>query len=145
VLCLLLGTSDKDRHLSYIQILSEAACKIFTAQPTVVNVEQPCKVFGDIHGQFRDLLLLFSRYITLQSDLLALISLCLSVSVSLSLWSLSLSVSLFPLLFAPLCPLSDTDSRAIAVVTLSLLHMSSMAIGLIAALIKWRLCSSSSP
>jgi hypothetical protein len=139
-LCLLLGTSDKDRHLSYIQILSEAACKIFTAQPTVVNVEQPCKVFGDIHGQFRDLLLLFSRYITLQSYLLALIS--------LSLWSLclsGLSVSLFPLLFAPLCPLSDTDSRAIAVVTLSLLHMSSMAIGLIAALIKWRLCSSSSP
>jgi hypothetical protein len=62
IICLLLGTSDRDRHLSYIQILSEAACKIFTAQPTVVNVEPPCKVYGDIHGQFRDLLLLFSRY-----------------------------------------------------------------------------------
>jgi hypothetical protein len=61
ILCLLLGTSDKDRHLSYIQMLAEAACKIFTAQPTVVTVAQPCKVFGDIHGQFRDLLLLFSR------------------------------------------------------------------------------------
>lgn len=75
ILCLLLGTSDRDRHLNYIQILSEAACKIFTAQPTVVNVEPPCKVYGDIHGQFRDLLLLFSRYVFLVSlPILSLIS-----------------------------------------------------------------------
>jgi hypothetical protein len=62
ILCTLLGTTDKDRQASYINKLCEGARRIFTAQPTVVSVEAPAKVFGDIHGQFRDLLLLFSRF-----------------------------------------------------------------------------------
>mmetsp|Transcript_21068 Transcript_21068/g.30430 ORF Transcript_21068/g.30430 Transcript_21068/m.30430 type:complete len:725 (+) Transcript_21068:68-2242(+) len=62
VLSTLLGTTERERQFQYVQQLCEAAKKIFTAQPTVVNVDAPCKVFGDIHGQFRDMLLLFSRY-----------------------------------------------------------------------------------
>jgi serine/threonine-protein phosphatase PP1 catalytic subunit len=44
-----------------MQVLADAVRKILAAQPTVVRVDAPCKVLGDIHGQFRDLLLLFSR------------------------------------------------------------------------------------
>ena len=36
--------------------------RILSAQPIVLSVPQPCKVFGDIHGQLRDLLLLFREY-----------------------------------------------------------------------------------
>ena len=32
------------------------------AQSMVVSVQAPAKVFGDIHGQLRDLLALFARY-----------------------------------------------------------------------------------
>jgi len=39
------------------------ACQVqLGAQPSLVRVQPPTKVFGDIHGQFRDLLLLFSNY-----------------------------------------------------------------------------------
>jgi len=43
-------------------LVCNAACKIFAAQPSVVEAEAPCRIFGDIHGQFRDLLLLFWAY-----------------------------------------------------------------------------------
>ena len=32
------------------------------AQASMVDVGLPCKVFGDIHGQFRDILLLLRQY-----------------------------------------------------------------------------------
>lgn len=35
-------------------------------QPTLVRVKAPVKVFGDIHGQMRDLLLLLCRYVCLR-------------------------------------------------------------------------------
>jgi hypothetical protein len=38
-------------------------CKtIVKSQPTLVNVPAPCKVLGDIHGQFRDMLILLARF-----------------------------------------------------------------------------------
>ena len=45
-----------------IAALCGEAKRIISAQPIAINVPQPCKVFGDIHGQLRDLLLLFREY-----------------------------------------------------------------------------------
>jgi hypothetical protein len=42
--------------------LCEHVKRIAIAQPMVVQVPAPAKVFGDIHGQLRDLLMLFCRY-----------------------------------------------------------------------------------
>ena len=36
--------------------------RVATSQPTVVNVASPAKVFGDIHGQLRDALMLFGAF-----------------------------------------------------------------------------------
>ncbi|EOD36782.1 Serine/threonine-phosphatase, partial [Emiliania huxleyi CCMP1516] len=35
---------------------------VLRQQPTVVRVPAPCKVFGDVHGQLRSLLLLFASF-----------------------------------------------------------------------------------
>lgn len=43
-------------------MLCAATITSLNSQPAVVKVKAPCKVFGDIHGQLRDLLLLFSKY-----------------------------------------------------------------------------------
>eukprot|EP00854_Cymbomonas_tetramitiformis_P010953 gene10953-12951_t len=45
-----------------LQLLCEEATKILQRQEMVVDVEAPAKVFGDIHGQFCDVLLLFKMY-----------------------------------------------------------------------------------
>eukprot|EP00443_Scrippsiella_acuminata_P112641 CAMPEP_0115614718 /NCGR_PEP_ID=MMETSP0272-20121206/22253_1 /TAXON_ID=71861 /ORGANISM="Scrippsiella trochoidea, Strain CCMP3099" /LENGTH=699 /DNA_ID=CAMNT_0003050611 /DNA_START=195 /DNA_END=2290 /DNA_ORIENTATION=- len=42
--------------------LCAATMEVLMAQPVVSEVEAPAKVFGDIHGQLRDLLLLFHFY-----------------------------------------------------------------------------------
>ena len=52
-------------HLSPVHMIGRLCYdvqRIATAQPMVVQVPAPAKVFGDIHGQLRDLLMLFSRY-----------------------------------------------------------------------------------
>mmetsp|Transcript_7910 Transcript_7910/g.17489 ORF Transcript_7910/g.17489 Transcript_7910/m.17489 type:complete len:708 (-) Transcript_7910:92-2215(-) len=45
-----------------ISLLATAARKIFAVQPPIAEAQAPCRVFGDLHGHFRDLLLLFVSY-----------------------------------------------------------------------------------
>eukprot|EP00929_Paragymnodinium_shiwhaense_P002332 TRINITY_DN10255_c0_g1_i1.p1 TRINITY_DN10255_c0_g1~~TRINITY_DN10255_c0_g1_i1.p1 ORF type:complete len:513 (+),score=102.77 TRINITY_DN10255_c0_g1_i1:76-1614(+) len=42
--------------------LCQKAKSILEGQPTLVEAAVPCTVFGDIHGHFRDVLLLFNQY-----------------------------------------------------------------------------------
>jgi diadenosine tetraphosphatase ApaH/serine/threonine PP2A family protein phosphatase len=58
----LLGTAQPDEIVHMIGSLCADVQRIATAQPMVVHVPAPAKVFGDVHGQLRDLLMLFSRY-----------------------------------------------------------------------------------
>ncbi|KAG8461178.1 hypothetical protein KFE25_002367 [Diacronema lutheri] len=48
--------------LSTIKWLCTEAQKAFAAEGTVVDLRAPVKVFGDIHGQFADLMRLFREY-----------------------------------------------------------------------------------
>merc|ERR1719401_1776803 len=45
-----------------IEILAKACQVQFEAQSSLVRVATPAKVFGDVHGQLRDLLMLFSEF-----------------------------------------------------------------------------------
>jgi len=45
-----------------LALFANMSRKVFLAQPSLVEVTAPCRVFGDIHGQFRDLLLLFFAF-----------------------------------------------------------------------------------
>ncbi|CAE8601221.1 unnamed protein product [Polarella glacialis] len=45
-----------------LMIITKAAQRLFAAQPVLAEVGVPCRVFGDIHGQFRDLLMLFHAF-----------------------------------------------------------------------------------
>jgi diadenosine tetraphosphatase ApaH/serine/threonine PP2A family protein phosphatase len=63
----LLGSSSRSEraHLSQLATLHRlcsAAKDVLAAQPTLVNVRAPVKIFGDIHGQLRDLLLLWAEF-----------------------------------------------------------------------------------
>eukprot|EP00927_Polykrikos_kofoidii_P038010 TRINITY_DN32253_c0_g2_i1.p1 TRINITY_DN32253_c0_g2~~TRINITY_DN32253_c0_g2_i1.p1 ORF type:complete len:526 (-),score=95.16 TRINITY_DN32253_c0_g2_i1:257-1744(-) len=62
LLGLLLGTNDTDDIILKMQQLIAEASRIVAQQPSLSEVDVPCKVFGDIHGQFRDVLLLFKAY-----------------------------------------------------------------------------------
>lgn len=42
--------------------LCDAAEQIFMHEPTVLHLKAPIKVFGDLHGQFGDLMRLFDEY-----------------------------------------------------------------------------------
>ncbi|CAJ1383760.1 unnamed protein product [Effrenium voratum] len=42
--------------------LAKACSRQLSSYPSLVRVTAPAKVFGDIHGQFRDMLLLFSTF-----------------------------------------------------------------------------------
>lgn len=50
------------RYADKIDALIQAASQLMKSQPIVSDVTAPAKVFGDIHGQLRDLLLLFHFY-----------------------------------------------------------------------------------
>jgi len=49
-------------YVDMLTLFCNTACKILAVQPTLVDASAPCKVFGDIHGQFRDLLLFFRAF-----------------------------------------------------------------------------------
>jgi protein phosphatase len=56
--------SDRTFFLDSYEIgeLCYAAEQIFMQEPTVLQLKAPIKVFGDLHGQFGDLMRLFDEY-----------------------------------------------------------------------------------
>jgi hypothetical protein len=58
----LTGTADPTEQAECFVRLAQVVQRIIERQSTVVTVAAPAKVFGDIHGQLRDLLALFARY-----------------------------------------------------------------------------------
>ena len=54
------GEGEEQQQAEQIKLLAADVARICAAQPSVARVPSPCKVFGDIHGQFRDLLMLFA-------------------------------------------------------------------------------------
>eukprot|EP00746_Dinoflagellata_sp_MGD_P015769 gnl/MRDRNA2_/MRDRNA2_135212_c0_seq1.p1 gnl/MRDRNA2_/MRDRNA2_135212_c0~~gnl/MRDRNA2_/MRDRNA2_135212_c0_seq1.p1 ORF type:complete len:478 (+),score=84.99 gnl/MRDRNA2_/MRDRNA2_135212_c0_seq1:109-1542(+) len=54
---------DKQKKLGdAIKTLAKSAQRIISAEPTLLQASVPAKVFGDIHGQFRDMLLLLDDF-----------------------------------------------------------------------------------
>eukprot|EP00440_Ansanella_granifera_P056997 gb/GFBE01061788.1/.p1 GENE.gb/GFBE01061788.1/~~gb/GFBE01061788.1/.p1 ORF type:complete len:603 (+),score=106.49 gb/GFBE01061788.1/:1-1809(+) len=49
-------------YVDTLMILAKASQKLFASQPVLAEAKAPCRVFGDIHGQLRDLLLLFAAF-----------------------------------------------------------------------------------
>lgn len=49
-------------YIDTIMLLAKSAVKLIKEQPIVPEVSAPCRVFGDIHGQLRDLLLFFKAF-----------------------------------------------------------------------------------
>lgn len=58
--------SEDVREFSYsfdqISLLCDAAENVFRAEETVLALQAPVKIFGDLHGQFGDLMRLFDEY-----------------------------------------------------------------------------------
>lgn len=42
--------------------LCDSAERIFASEPSVLQLRAPIKIFGDLHGQFGDLMRLFDEY-----------------------------------------------------------------------------------
>jgi len=49
-------------YVDTLMILAKAARKLLASQPVLATAAAPCRIFGDIHGQLRDLLFLFSAF-----------------------------------------------------------------------------------
>ncbi len=47
--------STLNRHFDDIVVMLKAAAKICSKEPAVLKLQQPCHIFGDIHGNFSDL------------------------------------------------------------------------------------------
>jgi protein phosphatase len=47
---------------SEIAELCDAAERLFTRESSVLQIRAPVKIFGDLHGQFSDLMRLFDEY-----------------------------------------------------------------------------------
>jgi len=61
-LCRLLGTSSESQSFDAMRLMVEAVTRMHMRQETLQDVKAPCKVYGDIHGQLRDLLMLFGTF-----------------------------------------------------------------------------------
>ena len=59
---MMLGEKDEGAQARAVAALADTCQRVLAAQPTLVHVPSPAKLFGDVHGQLRDLLLLFSYY-----------------------------------------------------------------------------------
>lgn len=49
-------------YMDTLILLANAVCKLLASQPPLVAASPPCRVFGDLHGQLRDLLLFFHAF-----------------------------------------------------------------------------------
>jgi len=49
-------------YFDTLALFANTTRKILSVQPSLVEVPVPCRIFGDLHGQFRDLLLLFHAF-----------------------------------------------------------------------------------
>eukprot|EP00440_Ansanella_granifera_P015871 gb/GFBE01017244.1/.p1 GENE.gb/GFBE01017244.1/~~gb/GFBE01017244.1/.p1 ORF type:complete len:590 (+),score=90.63 gb/GFBE01017244.1/:1-1770(+) len=49
-------------YVDTLMILANGVRRVLELQPPLAQVSVPCRVFGDVHGQLRDLLLLFSAF-----------------------------------------------------------------------------------
>eukprot|EP00933_Yihiella_yeosuensis_P053695 TRINITY_DN5196_c0_g1_i4.p1 TRINITY_DN5196_c0_g1~~TRINITY_DN5196_c0_g1_i4.p1 ORF type:complete len:361 (-),score=61.40 TRINITY_DN5196_c0_g1_i4:193-1275(-) len=58
----LLGVDSEAQAAASIMELCEAAKAIFEASPSLSEAKLPCKIFGDIHGQLRDVLMLVHSF-----------------------------------------------------------------------------------
>jgi len=58
----LLGASGSEQVCQSVRLLTTGVEAILSSGATLSDVKAPCKVFGDIHGQLRDLLLLFGSF-----------------------------------------------------------------------------------
>jgi hypothetical protein len=56
----LLWADDEKEQAEAVVTLANACKRVLSAQPTLVHVHAPTKLFGDVHGQLRDLLQLFA-------------------------------------------------------------------------------------
>ncbi|CAA0160706.1 unnamed protein product [Arabidopsis thaliana] len=56
--------ANRDFFLSYLEVkhLCDEVEKMFMNEPTLLQLKVPIKVFGDIHGQYGDLMRLFHEY-----------------------------------------------------------------------------------
>jgi len=58
----LMGETNLEVIAQGLETLAQEVQNILKTQPMLVEAEAPVKIFGDIHGQFRDMLVFFSRF-----------------------------------------------------------------------------------
>jgi len=49
-------------YIDTLILLANTAAKVISSQPALLSVDPPCKIFGDLHGQLRDMLALFGAF-----------------------------------------------------------------------------------
>eukprot|EP00929_Paragymnodinium_shiwhaense_P066147 TRINITY_DN3314_c2_g1_i1.p1 TRINITY_DN3314_c2_g1~~TRINITY_DN3314_c2_g1_i1.p1 ORF type:complete len:797 (-),score=218.28 TRINITY_DN3314_c2_g1_i1:109-2499(-) len=58
----LLAQLFSTEYMDTLILLTKGVRKLLSSQPVVARAKAPCVVFGDIHGQIRDILLLFKAF-----------------------------------------------------------------------------------